>query len=66
MSPRTLTLTGYVVIVVALVTVLVCGHLRGSGVQPLVTVIGRVTRTRAGRVGLLAAWAWLGLHYFAR
>ncbi len=26
----------------------------------------RVMRTRSGRVGLMAGWAWLGLHFFAR
>jgi hypothetical protein len=23
-------------------------------------------RTRTGRVGMLVAWAWLGLHFFAK
>ena len=23
-------------------------------------------RTRAGRIGILAAWAWLGMHFFKR
>jgi hypothetical protein len=30
------------------------------------TVVRRVMRTRSGRVGVLAGWAWLGLHFFAR
>lgn len=25
-----------------------------------------IMRTRAGRVGVLVAWAWIGLHFFAR
>jgi Family of unknown function (DUF6186) len=29
-------------------------------------VLRRVGHTRSGRVGLLAGWAWLGLHFFAR
>jgi hypothetical protein len=60
------TLTGYVVLLVSILTLVVAGHVRVSGVQTLSTVLGRVLRTRAGRVGMLAAWAWLGLHYFAR
>jgi hypothetical protein len=29
-------------------------------------VCSRVMRTRSGRVGVIAGWAWLGLHFFAR
>ncbi len=29
-------------------------------------VITRVMRSRTGRVGVLVAWAWLGLHFFAK
>jgi hypothetical protein len=65
-SPRTVTLTGYVVLLVSTLALVALGHVRASGVQTLSTVLGRVMRTRAGRVGMLAAWAWLGLHYFAR
>ena len=38
----------------------------GSAVPAFREVLGRVGATRSGRVGLLAAWAWLGLHFFAR
>jgi len=30
------------------------------------TVLGRVMRTRSGRVGVIAGWVWLGLHFLAR
>ncbi len=33
---------------------------------PLEHVLARVTRTRTGRVGVLVAWAWVGLRFFAR
>jgi hypothetical protein len=29
-------------------------------------VLSRIMRTRTGRVGALVAWAWLGLHFFAK
>jgi hypothetical protein len=29
-------------------------------------VFSRVMRTRSGRVGVMAGWVWLGLHFFAR
>jgi hypothetical protein len=39
---------------------------RKSQIPPLGAAFGRLMRTRSGRVGVLAAWAWLGLHFFAR
>ncbi len=38
----------------------------GSPIPSLGAVLGRVMRTRPGRVGVLAGWLWLGLHFFAR
>jgi hypothetical protein len=29
-------------------------------------VLSRIMRTRTGRVGMPVAWAWLGLHFFAK
>ena len=39
---------------------------RNSRIPSLGTVFSRVMRTRSGRVGIMAGWAWLGLHFFAR
>jgi hypothetical protein len=30
------------------------------------TVLTRIMHTRSGRIGVMAGWMWLGLHYFAR
>jgi hypothetical protein len=38
----------------------------GSSIPSLGSALGRVMRTRSGRVGVLAGWLWLGLHFFAR
>ena len=38
----------------------------GSPIPSLGAVLRRVMRTRSGRVGVLAGWMWLGLHFFAR
>jgi Family of unknown function (DUF6186) len=38
----------------------------GSRIPSLGTVFRRVMRTRSGRVGIVAGWAWVGLHFFAR
>ncbi len=37
-----------------------------AGIPSLQEVLTRVMRTRTGRVGVLVAWAWVGLHFFAR
>jgi hypothetical protein len=29
-------------------------------------VFTRIMRSRTGRVGILVAWAWVGLHFFAQ
>lgn len=29
-------------------------------------MITRAMRTRSGRVGVIAGWVWIGLHFFAR
>ena len=65
-SSRAITITGYLVVVIALVALETTASFKGSGVPPFRVVLGRIMHTRSGRVGLLAAWAWLGLHFFAR
>lgn len=37
-----------------------------SRIPSLSTLFRNVMRTRPGRVGMIAGWAWLGLHFFAR
>ena len=37
-----------------------------SHIPSLSTLFRTVMRTRPGRVGMVAGWAWLGLHFFAR
>ena len=65
-SSRTITITGYLVVVLALVALETTASFKGSGVPPFRVILGRIMHARSGRVGLLAAWAWLGLHFFAR
>ena len=38
----------------------------GSRIPSLSTLFRNIMRTRPGRVGIMAGWAWLGLHFFAR
>ena len=37
-----------------------------SVIPSLSDVFSRVMSSRSGRVGILAGWVWLGLHFFAR
>jgi hypothetical protein len=60
------TVLGYVLIALAGVSLEWLAR-RGSGRLPTFSeVVSRASRTRAGRVGVIAGWAWLGLHFFAR
>jgi hypothetical protein len=66
MSTHAVAVTGYLVIALAGVALEWFAR-RGSGRVPRFSeVVSRATRTRAGRVGVMAGWAWLGLHFFAR
>jgi hypothetical protein len=38
----------------------------GSRIPSLGELLTSVMRTRSGRVGVIAGWAWIGLHLFAR
>jgi Family of unknown function (DUF6186) len=66
MSSRAITLVGYVVVLLAMVALEALSSFRRSGIPSFGQVVAQIMRTRSGRVGLLAAWAWVGLHFFAR
>jgi hypothetical protein len=66
MSSHDLTVLGYLVLLVTGVILELLATLRRAGIPSLQQVLSRVMRTRTGRVGVLAAWAWVGLHFFAR
>ena len=38
----------------------------GSKIPTLGRVLRRAMRTRSRRIGVVAGWAWIGLHFFAR
>ena len=39
---------------------------RRTDVPSFGVVLTRIMHTRSGRIGVMAGWMWLGLHYFAR
>jgi Family of unknown function (DUF6186) len=66
MSSHDLTVAGYVLIVLAGGCLQLLGTREGAPIPPLGDVLGWVMRTRSGRVGVIAGWAWIGIHFFAR
>jgi hypothetical protein len=61
---RSVTLLGYVLLVLAAVAVEVAARWRGSGTFGDALTV--TLRSRAARLALLAAWLWLGWHVFVR
>jgi hypothetical protein len=66
MSSRELTITGYLTVLAACVALQVAAVRKPERLPSLGRVFTHVMRTRTGRVGVLVAWAWLGLHFFAK
>ena len=66
MNSHDVTITGYMVVLLAGVGLQLAATRTRAPVPPLGAVLSRIMRTRTGRVGLLVAWAWLGLHFFAK
>lgn len=66
MNSHDVTVTGFVVLLAALVGTEIAGRSGRAPVPTFSQVMTRIMRTRTGRVGILVAWAWLGLHFFAK
>ena len=66
MMTRVITIVGYLVVLSCGVVLEVVATRTRARIPPLGDVLTRAMRTRTGRVGVLVAWAWLGLHFFAR
>jgi uncharacterized protein DUF6186 len=66
MSSRDITVVGYAACVAFGAALQLRSRNPNSRIPSLGAVLSRVMRTRSGRVGVVAGWAWLGLHFFAR
>jgi hypothetical protein len=66
MSSHDVTVAGYLLAAVAAAGLELAARRSGHRVASIRHVVERVTRTRSGRIGVLTAWAWLGMHFFAR
>ena len=66
MSSHDVSVAIYMLFALSTVGLELVGRGQRSRIPSLGTVFSRVMRTRSGRVGIVAGWAWLGLHFFAR
>ena len=66
MNSHDITIAGYLAVLVGLVLLQVLATRTRAPVPSLGELLTRAMRTRTGRVGILVAWAWIGLHFFAR
>jgi len=64
-NSHTITLAGYLVVLGGIVLLQVLAARTRVPVPSLGELLTRAMRTRTGRVGVLVAWAWIGLHFFA-
>jgi len=64
-NSHTITIAGYLVVLGGIVLLQVLAARTRVPVPSLGDLLTRAMRTRTGRVGVLVAWAWIGLHFFA-
>jgi Family of unknown function (DUF6186) len=66
MNSHDVAVLGYLLVAVAMIVLQGLSMRKDARIPSLGSVFSRVMRTRSGRVGVMAGWAWLGLHFFAR
>ena len=66
MTSHDITIAGYLAVLGGIVLLQVLATRTRVPVPALGDLLTRAMRTRTGRVGVLVAWAWIGLHFFAR
>ncbi len=66
MISHEVTIAGYLLVVAGIVVLQVLATRTRVPVPSLGELLTRAMRSRTGRVGVLVAWAWIGLHFFAR
>jgi hypothetical protein len=66
MSSHDVTVLGYLVVLFAGVLLELLALFTPARIPRLGDLFTRIMRSRTGRVGMLVAWAWVGLHFFAR
>ena len=65
LNSHAITIAGYLAVLSSIVLLQVLATRTRVPVPSLGELLTRAMRTRTGRVGVLVAWAWIGLHFFA-
>jgi Family of unknown function (DUF6186) len=66
MIAHEVTIAGYLVVAAGIAALQVLAARTRLPVPSLGDLLTRAMRSRTGRVGVLVAWAWIGLHFFAK
>ena len=66
MSSHDITVAGYAVLAAVGLALEALSRRPHSPVPSFGAALTRAMRTRSGRVGIVAAWAWFGMHLFVR
>ena len=66
MNYHNVTIAGYLLAVAGIVVLQLLATRTRAPIPSLGDMLTRAMRSRTGRVGVLVAWAWIGLHFFAR
>lgn len=66
MNAHNITIAGYVLAIIAAAVLQRIAYSGRSRIPAFGDLLSRIMRTRSVRVGIIAGWAWLGLHFFAR
>ena len=66
MNTHDVTVLGYLAILLVGIVLQLLATRTRAPIPPLGKVFAWAMSTRTRRVGLLVAWAWVGLHFFAR
>lgn len=66
MSSRYVTILGYLLVLASGVALQFAAIRRPGKVPTLGGIFSHVMNSRTGRVGVFVAWAWVGLHFFAK
>jgi Family of unknown function (DUF6186) len=64
-SSHEVTVAGYAVVAAAWLALELLSR-RSLRIPPFGVALTRAMRTRAGRVGIVAGWAWFAMHLFVR
>jgi len=66
MNSHEITIAGYLVFLVAGITLNLLAHRRGSRIPTMGAMFSRIMHSRTGRIAVIAWWAWLGMHLFSK